>query len=164
MDNEISRKDEPEPYSSHGHLSRGNILLGSTALAASAISTAPSLAQVAPQAQTKPAQASGTRPNILVIFGDDIGQMNVSAYSFGLMGYPTPNIDRIAREGMITWWRRCKRIWRFQTNFRASGAARRGQGSNWLPAPRGADFSLFFGAYWPKAAVVETPPAVQRLK
>ena len=44
---------------------------------------------------------SGTKPNILVIFGDDIGQTNVSAYSMGLMGFRTPNIDRIAREGMI---------------------------------------------------------------
>src|SRR5262249_39610727 len=44
---------------------------------------------------------SGEKPNILVIFGDDIGQTNVSAYSMGLMGYRTPNIDRIAREGMI---------------------------------------------------------------
>ena len=43
----------------------------------------------------------GKKPNILVIFGDDIGQTNVSAYSMGLMGYRTPNIDRIAREGMI---------------------------------------------------------------
>jgi arylsulfatase len=41
------------------------------------------------------------KPNILVIFGDDIGQTNISAYSMGLMGYRTPNIDRIAREGMI---------------------------------------------------------------
>ena len=41
------------------------------------------------------------KPNILVIFGDDIGQSNISAYSFGVMGYKTPNIDRIAREGMI---------------------------------------------------------------
>jgi arylsulfatase A-like enzyme len=41
------------------------------------------------------------KPNILVIFGDDIGQTNVSAYSFGVMGYRTPNIDRIAREGMM---------------------------------------------------------------
>jgi len=41
------------------------------------------------------------KPNILVIFGDDIGQTNISAYSFGLMGYQTPNIDRIAREGMM---------------------------------------------------------------
>jgi len=39
------------------------------------------------------------KPNILVIFGDDIGVTNVSAYSDGLMGYETPNIDRIANEG-----------------------------------------------------------------
>jgi arylsulfatase len=41
------------------------------------------------------------RPNILVIWGDDIGIWNISRYSNGLMGYPTPNIDRIAREGML---------------------------------------------------------------
>jgi arylsulfatase A-like enzyme len=41
------------------------------------------------------------KPNILVIFGDDIGQSQVSAYTMGLMGYRTPNIDRIAREGAI---------------------------------------------------------------
>jgi arylsulfatase len=47
------------------------------------------------------ATAQEKKPNILVIFGDDIGQANVSAYTMGLMGYRTPNIDRIAREGMI---------------------------------------------------------------
>src|SRR5262245_64760170 len=47
------------------------------------------------------ARAQDAKPNILVIFGDDIGQTNVSAYSLGLMGYRTPNIDRIAREGMV---------------------------------------------------------------
>jgi arylsulfatase len=47
------------------------------------------------------AMADQKQPNILVIFGDDIGQTNVSAYSKGLMGYWTPNIDRIAKEGMI---------------------------------------------------------------
>ncbi|MCG6155296.1 arylsulfatase [Rubinisphaera sp. ICM_H10] len=41
------------------------------------------------------------KPNILVIFGDDIGQSNISAYTMGLVGYQTPNIDRVAREGMI---------------------------------------------------------------
>ena len=41
------------------------------------------------------------KPNILVIFGDDIGQYNISAYNMGVMGYKTPNIDRIAQEGMI---------------------------------------------------------------
>jgi arylsulfatase len=41
------------------------------------------------------------KPNILVIFGDDIGQTDISAYSMGLMGFHTPNIDRIAHEGMM---------------------------------------------------------------
>ena len=40
------------------------------------------------------------KPNILVIWGDDIGITNLSCYSDGLMGYRTPNIDRIAKEGM----------------------------------------------------------------
>nr|WP_280821101.1 arylsulfatase [Mesorhizobium soli] len=41
------------------------------------------------------------KPNILVIFGDDVGQTNISAYSRGLVGYQTPNIDRIANDGML---------------------------------------------------------------
>src|SRR5262245_234331 len=41
------------------------------------------------------------KPNILVIFGDDVGQTNLSAYSLGVMGYKTPNIDRIAKEGAM---------------------------------------------------------------
>jgi arylsulfatase len=41
------------------------------------------------------------KPNIVIFWGDDIGQSNISAYSHGLMGYKTPNIDRIAREGMM---------------------------------------------------------------
>ena len=41
------------------------------------------------------------KPNILVMWGDDIGQSNLSCYTFGLMGYKTPNIDRIAKEGMM---------------------------------------------------------------
>ena len=46
------------------------------------------------------ASAQG-KPNILVIFGDDVGQTNISAYTHGLVGYKTPNIDRIAKEGMM---------------------------------------------------------------
>jgi arylsulfatase A-like enzyme len=45
--------------------------------------------------------AQVSKPNILVIWGDDIGQSNISAYTMGMMGYRTPNIDRIASEGMI---------------------------------------------------------------
>ena len=41
------------------------------------------------------------KPNILVIFGDDVGQTDISAYSMGVMGFKTPNIDRIAKEGML---------------------------------------------------------------
>ena len=44
---------------------------------------------------------SADKPNILVIWGDDIGPFNISAYNMGIMGYRTPNIDRIASEGMI---------------------------------------------------------------
>jgi arylsulfatase len=52
------------------------------------------------QAQQKPA-AGGKKPNIVVFWGDDIGQSNISAYSHGVMGYKTPNIDRVAKEGMM---------------------------------------------------------------
>jgi len=45
--------------------------------------------------------AQQKKPNILVIWGDDIGQFNVSAYNMGMMGYKTPNIDRIAKEGAV---------------------------------------------------------------
>ncbi|MGR9106279.1 MAG: arylsulfatase [Gammaproteobacteria bacterium] len=48
-----------------------------------------------------PVQAETGKPNILVLWGDDIGQTNVSTYSHGLMGYKTPNIDRIAKQGMM---------------------------------------------------------------
>ena len=41
------------------------------------------------------------KPNILVIWGDDVGITNISAYSHGMMGYQTPNIDRIAKEGAM---------------------------------------------------------------
>jgi arylsulfatase len=84
-------------------VSRRNILLAGTTLAAASALAVSAPVQTA-QAQQRPAPApapSGQRPNILVIFGDDIGQTNISAYSFGLMGYRTPNIDRIAREGMM---------------------------------------------------------------
>ena len=47
------------------------------------------------------ALAQQKKPNIVIIWGDDIGQSNVSAYTRGMMGYQTPNIDRIAREGLL---------------------------------------------------------------
>ena len=47
------------------------------------------------------AQDGAKKPNILVIWGDDVGQSNISAYTRGMMGYKTPNIDRIANEGIL---------------------------------------------------------------
>ena len=50
-----------------------------------------------------PLMAQGTtkQPNILIIWGDDVGDWNISAYNQGMMGYKTPNIDRIAKEGVL---------------------------------------------------------------
>jgi hypothetical protein len=48
-----------------------------------------------------PLSAQQQKPNILVIMGDDVGYWNISAYNRGMMGYRTPNIDRIASEGAI---------------------------------------------------------------
>src|SRR5687767_2204374 len=68
------------------------LFVSATASAAAAAATTPDTA----------VQAAATKkPNILVIFGDDIGLWNVSAYNRGMMGYRTPNIDRIAKEGAI---------------------------------------------------------------
>jgi len=58
-----------------------------------------------PPATTKPPTANGKKPNILIIWGDDIGWFNPSCYNSGIMGYRTPNIDRIASEGVrFTDW------------------------------------------------------------
>ena len=60
------------------------------------------LATVVAVTLTAPAQAAKSKkPNIVVIWGDDIGESNISAYNFGLMGYKTPNIDRLSKEGMM---------------------------------------------------------------
>jgi arylsulfatase A-like enzyme len=59
------------------------------------------LTAAAPNLLAAAAQTAGGKPNIVVFWGDDIGQSNISAYTKGLMGYRTPNIDRIANEGMI---------------------------------------------------------------
>jgi arylsulfatase A-like enzyme len=73
-------------------LNRRNILLaGGSLLAFAAVGTT--------------AQAAPKQPNILVIWGDDIGGFNLSAYNQGMMGYKTPNIDSIAKDGaLFTDW------------------------------------------------------------
>ncbi|MCU4179853.1 arylsulfatase [Bosea sp. BH3] len=88
-DNEL-----PEP----SRLNRRNILLSGTALFAAAAAGTGAVAQQQPPA--RPPAAGARQPNILVIWGDDIGTWNISHNNRGMMGYQTPNIDRIAREGV----------------------------------------------------------------
>ncbi len=90
-------KDTKKPPMTSAVSRRAMLLAGTSAIATTGLlSTAP----ITP-AQAQPATPGGQRPNILVIFGDDIGFWNVSAYNHGMMGYKTPNIDRIAREGAL---------------------------------------------------------------
>ena len=85
-------------------IDRRNVLLGASSLVAATALTSEALAQAqkaAPSAAPTAAPAAGSKPNILFIMGDDIGWFNVSAYNMGVMGYRTPNIDRIGREGAV---------------------------------------------------------------
>src|SRR5277367_2993353 len=50
--------------------------------------------------QPKKEQTMAKQPNILILWGDDIGTWNISHFSRGMMGYTTPNIDRVAKEGV----------------------------------------------------------------
>lgn len=85
-------------------LNRRNILLSGGSLIALA-ATAGAVAEAQTTKAPEAAAAGGSKPNILIIWGDDIGWWNVSAYNQGMMGYKTPNIDRIAKEGaLFTDW------------------------------------------------------------
>jgi hypothetical protein len=82
-------------------INRRSILLGgTTAVAATALlqaanaQTTPSASSTGPNPSST-SSGSGKKPNFVVIFGDDIGITNLSCYSFGMMGYKTPNIDRM---------------------------------------------------------------------
>jgi arylsulfatase A-like enzyme len=99
----VSRHAHKRASNEHAHgrnLSRRNLLFAGSSLATVSALGAIASSQRS-QAQTQSAPATGRKPNILVIMGDDIGQSNISAYTLGVMGYRTPNIDRIAKEGMI---------------------------------------------------------------
>src|SRR5262245_59244705 len=87
--------------------SRRKLLLAGTSFAAAAAVSsvvAPRVAQAQPRQVQAPSSAAN-KPNILFIMGDEIGWFNISAYNLGVMGYRTPNIDRIASEGaLFTDW------------------------------------------------------------
>ena len=65
------------------------------------VSSVPLAAQETQPTENEGSSETAEKPNILVIWGDDIGQSNISAYTRGMMGYRTPNIDSIADDGMI---------------------------------------------------------------
>ena len=105
MSSETKNKDPHETSTNtEDHaLNRRNLLLGTSTLVAAATMTSGALAQAqkaAPTAQPAAPASAASKPNILVIWGDDVGVANISAYSNGLMGYETPSIDRIGREGL----------------------------------------------------------------
>ncbi len=98
-DVDIQKQDDPIVP-----VSRRDLLLGGTSLALTALAVSAASGPAVAQTQQNTASQTGGStkpPNILVIFGDDIGIPQISAYTMGLMGYRTPNIDRIAREGAI---------------------------------------------------------------
>lgn len=95
-----AKENRADVGSSSDSFSRRNILLGGTTLAAVA-----ALREVVSADKARAQSATGGKPNILMIMADDIGWFNVSLYNHGIMGYRTPNIDRIGKEGaMFTDW------------------------------------------------------------
>lgn len=84
------------PKETRQGLSRRDLLVAGTAMAATAVTLA---GPTPAKAQAASTGGSGRKPNILMIMGDDIGWFNPSIYHRGMMGYRTPNIDRIGNEG-----------------------------------------------------------------
>src|SRR6201991_1015098 len=81
-------------------LDRRKVLLGTTALAAASAIVAGEPVRVAQAQAQQAADPSGAKPNILVIMGDDVGWFNIGAYNQGIMSGKTPNLDKLAAEGM----------------------------------------------------------------
>src|SRR5580693_8662714 len=101
----MNGKEKNEPSLPGQAIDRRNLLLGTSTIVAAAALASEALAQAQRPApgpmSSSPPPTGGRKPNILFIMGDDIGWFNVSAYNMGVMGYRTPNIDRIGREGAI---------------------------------------------------------------
>src|SRR5712675_1895029 len=96
----ISEKLESDKKPALGGLKRRDLLLSGSSLAAASALSAIGLTRPA-QAQQPATAPAGQRPNIVVIMGDDIGMWNLGAYHRGLMSGRTPNLDKIAAEGML---------------------------------------------------------------
>ncbi|MFT3731737.1 MAG: arylsulfatase [Hyphomicrobium sp.] len=100
----VEGKEQGPERQSQFDCNRRNILMSGGSLMALA-ATAGIGAAEAQEPNATPKQPASGKPNILIIWGDDIGWWNVSAYNQGMMGYKTPNIDRVAKEGaLFTDW------------------------------------------------------------
>jgi arylsulfatase len=95
-----SKSDQDKTRSDNTALNRRSILLGGTTLVAAAAAIGASAPITKTTAQAQPAP-SGRRPNILVIMGDDVGWFNIGAYHRGIMSGKTPNLDKLASDGML---------------------------------------------------------------
>ncbi|MBR0824534.1 arylsulfatase [Bradyrhizobium manausense] len=99
----MSSENENKQSRAEQTIDRRILLLGTSSIVAAATLTSEAFAQAQKAAPAPAASPAGDarKPNILFIMGDDIGWFNISAYNLGIMGYRTPNIDRIGREGAI---------------------------------------------------------------
>ena len=99
-EDKVSGKAEISTGPAGGGLKRRDLLLSGSSLVAASALSAVGLTSPA-QAQQPTAIPAGQRPNIVVIMGDDIGMWNLGAYHRGMMAGRTPNLDKLAAEGMI---------------------------------------------------------------
>ncbi len=90
--------DNDEAGNEKSALNRRDVLLATTAAAIAAAATLPAPGGISSPARAQ--TASGKQPNILVIMGDDVGWFNIGAYHQGIMSGKTPNLDKLASEGM----------------------------------------------------------------
>ncbi len=97
---EETKEATSRPHSDFDANRRNVLLSGASMLALSAVGTTLAQAQPGPAAATAPPR-SGSTPNIVVIMGDDIGIWNIGAYHRGMMSGRTPNLDKLAAEGML---------------------------------------------------------------
>jgi arylsulfatase A-like enzyme len=93
-------KNHSTEVTSTGVSRRAVLLGGSTLAAAGVIAVAAQSSASAQDTATPSTKPASGKPNILVMFGDDVGIANISAYSNGLMGYETPHLDSLARDGI----------------------------------------------------------------
>ena len=100
IDEKSSKADTDTTQTSGGLKRRDLLLSGSSLVAASALSAIGLTSSAQAQQPTPSPAPAGQRPNIVFIMGDDIGWFNIGAYHQGIMASRTPNLDKLAAEGM----------------------------------------------------------------